>query len=67
MIKKCSDKDCFVHDGETCRIGEMDKADCEKYNPIPKPTYFERDGEPCGECRLSIGERCDICSVKYVA
>lgn len=38
MIKKCSDTHCFVHDGETCRMGEMDKINYEKYNTeLAKP------------------------------
>lgn len=34
---------------------------------FPRPIYNEHDGTPCGECRLAIGERCDICGIRYVA
>ena len=40
---------------------------CDSPEPFPKPTYRERDGIPCGECHLKIGERCDICGIRYVA
>lgn len=30
-IKKCSNPDCYVDDGETCAIGHVNLTDCEHY------------------------------------
>lgn len=32
---------------------------------FPKPTYKE-GRDPCGECHLHLGEKCDICGAKRV-
>lgn len=48
-------------DGYNCfKCGSWKTED----DDFPKPTYLERDGEPCGECHIMIGERCDICGLR---
>lgn len=44
-------------DSLICRHKEQDD--------FPHTTYFERDGKPCGECNLMVGERCDICGIRH--
>ena len=43
-----------------CRnLAPDDEAFCSAHR-FPKPKRKD-DGEPCGECHLRPGERCDIC------
>ena len=56
-----------LFDGETEADRERRINQALIEDKFPKPIYNERDGAPCGECRLAIGERCDICGIRCVA
>lgn len=52
-----------IYDGGTYSCAEPCTADIyERPDEARFPQITRKDGcEPCGECRLNIGETCDIC------